>query len=70
MIEGYIAAWVIGEAARLQRRTPTREGFAPALTSMNDFDLGGYVVCFTPSLRSGSRFVDLSIMTSAGKVRQ
>jgi branched-chain amino acid transport system substrate-binding protein len=70
MIEGYIAARIIVEAVRLQGRTPTREGFAQALTSMNDFDLGGYVVGFTPSLRSGSRFVDLSIVTPAGKVRQ
>ncbi|WP_353094859.1 ABC transporter substrate-binding protein [Methylibium sp.] len=70
MMEGFIAAKVIMEAVRRQGARPTREGMAPALDSVDRLDLGGYVVGFKPGMRSGSRFVELSIITSAGKIRQ
>lgn len=70
MMEGYIAAKVIVEAVRRQGARPTREGMAPALDGMDSFNLGGYVVGFAPGKRSGSRFVELSIVTGAGKIRQ
>jgi len=37
---------------------------------MSHFDLGGYVISFKPGQHSGSSFVELSIVTSAGRVRQ
>ena len=70
MIEGYIAAKVIVEAVRRQGRSPTREGMATTLDGMSSFDLGGYAVSFSPQSRSGSRFVELSIISGAGKIRQ
>jgi ABC-type branched-subunit amino acid transport system substrate-binding protein len=70
MMEGYIAAKVIVEAVRRQGARPTREGMAPALDGMDNYNLGGYVVGFSPGKRSGSRFVELSIVTGAGKIRQ
>lgn len=70
MMEGYIAAKVIAEAVRRQGARPTREGMAGALDSMDSFDLGGYVVSFRPDMRSGSRYVELSIISGAGKIRQ
>jgi ABC-type branched-subunit amino acid transport system substrate-binding protein len=70
MIEGYIAAKVIIEAVRRQGAKPTREGMAAALDSMDDFNLGGYVVGFKPDMHSGSKFVELSIITNSGKIRQ
>jgi branched-chain amino acid transport system substrate-binding protein len=70
MMEGYIAGKVIVEAVRRQGARPTREGMVPALDSMNSFDLGGYVVSFKPGQRSGSRFVELSIISGTGKIRQ
>jgi branched-chain amino acid transport system substrate-binding protein len=70
MMEGYIAAKVIVEAARRQGARPTREGMAAALDSMDSFDLGGYAVGFRPNARSGSRFVELSIVSGSGKIRQ
>jgi len=70
MMEGYIAAKVIVEAVRRQGARPTREGTAAALDGMESFDLGGYAVGFRPNMRSGSRFVELSIISGAGKIRQ
>jgi branched-chain amino acid transport system substrate-binding protein len=70
MIEGYIAAKVIAEAARRQGAKPTREGMAPALDAIDNFDMGGYAVGYKPTQRNGSKFVELSIITGAGKIRQ
>jgi ABC-type branched-subunit amino acid transport system substrate-binding protein len=70
MMEGFIAAKVIVEGVRRQGARPTREGMAPALDAIASYDLGGYVVGFRPNMRSGSRFVELSIISGAGKIRQ
>ncbi len=70
MLEGYINARVIVEAARRQGARPTREGMAAALDRMDAFNLGGFVIGFRPGVRSGSRFVELSIISSTGKIRE
>ena len=70
MMEGYIAARVISEAIRRQGSRPSREGTVLALDGMSHFDLGGYVISFKPGQHSGSSFVELSIVTSAGRIRQ
>jgi branched-chain amino acid transport system substrate-binding protein len=70
MMEGFIAARVISEAVRRQGSRPSREGTVLALESMSSFDLGGHLISFKPGLRSGSNFVELSIVTSAGRIRQ
>ncbi len=71
MMEGFIAARVIVEAVRRQGSArPTREGMATALDGIDNFNVGGYVVTFKPGMRTGSKFVELSIVTGAGKIRQ
>ncbi len=70
MMEGFITAKVIVEATRRQGVKPTREGMLGALNSMDRHDLGGYSVGYKPGSRSGSRFVELSIISGAGKIRQ
>lgn len=70
MMEGFITAKVIVEATRRQGAKPTREGMLRALNSMDRYDLGGYVVGYKPNSRSGSRFVELSIISGTGKIRQ
>ncbi|MDB5915054.1 MAG: putative type branched chain amino acid transport system, periplasmic component [Ramlibacter sp.] len=69
MMEGYIAAKVIVEAVRRQGARPAREAFAPTLDAM-DYDLGGYLISFRPNQRHGSRFVELSIISGNGRIRQ
>lgn len=70
MMEGYIAGSVIVEAARRMGAKATREGFVTALDSIDNLDLGGYKVGFKPGVRSGSKFVELTIITAAGRIRQ
>lgn len=70
MMEGFITAKVIVEAVRRMGARPTREGVVAALDGMDNVDLGGYVVGFKPGMRSGSKFVELSIISGSGKIRQ
>jgi branched-chain amino acid transport system substrate-binding protein len=70
MMEGYITAKVIVEAVRRQGARPTREGMVAALDGITNYDLGGYVVSYKPGVRTGSKFVELSIISGAGKIRQ
>jgi ABC-type branched-subunit amino acid transport system substrate-binding protein len=69
MMEGFIAGKVIVEAARRMGAKSSREAFVAALDTL-ETDLGGYRLGFKPGMRSGSRFVELSIVTGAGKIRQ
>lgn len=70
MMEGFITAKVIVEAARRQGKTPTREGFVAALDALRACDIGDYVVGFRPDRHTGSNYVELSIMGRAGRLRQ
>jgi ABC-type branched-subunit amino acid transport system substrate-binding protein len=70
MMEGFITAKVLVEAVRRQGARPTREGIVATLDAMERLDLGGYQVGFRPGVRTGSRFVELSIITGSGKIRQ
>jgi len=70
MMEGFITAKVIVEAVRRQGARPTREGIVSALEGIDRLDLGGYLVGFRPGVRTGSRFVELSIIGASGKIRQ
>ena len=69
MMEGYIAGKTTVEAARRMGPKASREAFVAALDTV-ETDMGGYRVGFKPGMRSGSRFVELSIVTGAGKIRQ
>lgn len=70
MMEGYIAGAVIVEAVRRMGAKVSREGFVTALESIDNLDLGGYKVGFKPGVRSGSKFVELTIVTATGRIRQ
>jgi branched-chain amino acid transport system substrate-binding protein len=70
MMEGFIAAKVITEAVRRQNAKPTREGMLKTLESMDRYDLGGYVVGYKPDSHSGSKFIEMSIISGTGKIRQ
>lgn len=70
MMEGFITAKVIVEAVRRQNAKFTREAMPAVLDNINNYDAGGYVVAFRPDMHVGSRFVELSIINQAGKIRQ
>lgn len=70
MMEGYIAGSVIVEAARRMGPKVSREALTSALDGLDNFDLGGYKVGFRPGMRAGSKFVELTIITDTGRIRQ
>jgi branched-chain amino acid transport system substrate-binding protein len=66
-LESYIGAKVLAEAVRRAGANPTREGVMKALDSMQNFNVGGYVVDFSPTNHNGSKFVELTAIGKAGR---
>jgi branched-chain amino acid transport system substrate-binding protein len=66
-LEGYIAAKVMSEGLRRAGRKLDRETFVRAMESMGEYDAGGFKVSYGPNTRSGSNFVDLTIISKAQK---
>ena len=66
-LEGFLSAKVMVEGLKRAGRNPTREGLVEALEKMNDVDLGGFYVSYSPKNRAGSKFVDLTIISRDGK---
>jgi branched-chain amino acid transport system substrate-binding protein len=58
---------VLVEGLRRAGRNLTREGFVDAMEKMNDVDLGGFFVSYSPNSHTGSKFVDLTIIGREGK---
>ena len=69
-IEGYVAAKVMVEAMRRPGAAASAEGLITALESLREFNLGGFFVDFGPQKHTGSRFVDMTILTADGKLRR
>jgi len=61
-LESYIAAKVLVEGLRRAGPQPTREKLLAALDGVSNYDVGGYLVSFSPSNHNGSSFVSLSIL--------
>ena len=66
-MEGFLTAKVMVEGLRRAGRNLTREGLVDALERMNDVDVGGFYVSYSPKNHAGSRFVDLTIIGRDGK---
>jgi branched-chain amino acid transport system substrate-binding protein len=69
-MEGYVAARTLVEGLRRAGTAATPEGLITGLESMRDVNLGGFFVDFNPQKHTGSRFVDLTILSANGKVRR
>lgn len=66
-LESFIGAKVLVEAIRRAGANPTRENVMKTLDSMQNFNVGGYVVDFSPTNHNGSRFVELTAISKAGR---
>jgi ABC-type branched-subunit amino acid transport system substrate-binding protein len=66
-LEGFIAAKVMVEGLRRAGRKLDRDGFIRAMESIQDYDVGGFKVSYGPGQRSGSKFVDLTIISKDQK---
>ena len=66
--EEFVGAKVLVEALRRAGPNPTRAKVVKALESMNSFDTGGVVVNYSPGNRLGSRYVEVTVIGSTGKL--
>ncbi len=66
-IEGFLVAKVFVEGLRRTGRDLTREKFIDAVEKMQDVDIGGFFVGYSPTNHAGSKFVDLTIIARDGK---
>ena len=61
-LEGFIAAKVLVEGLRRTGPDLTRERFIAAMEQIRDFDVGGFIITFSPTDHSGSKFVELTVI--------
>jgi branched-chain amino acid transport system substrate-binding protein len=66
-LEGYIVGKVMVEGVKRAGRDLTREKLITALEGMNNVDIGDFIVGFSPTNHSGSKFVDLTMIGRGGK---
>lgn len=66
-IEGYISARLIVEAVR-RSKDASPEGVRRGLETMSKYDLGGYMVDFSPTKHWGSQFIELSLIGGSGRL--
>jgi ABC-type branched-subunit amino acid transport system substrate-binding protein len=66
-LEGFIAAKVMVEGLRRAGKKLDREGFVRAMDTLGNYDAGGFKVSYAPDNRSGSQFVDLTIISKDEK---
>lgn len=67
-MEGFIAAKVLVEAVKRARADPSRERVLQQLADMRDYDAGGFKVNFGGDNRVGSRFVEVTVIGSGGRL--
>ena len=67
-LEGLISAKVMVEALRRCGPPLGRGALVAALESMREVDVGGYVLRYGPGRRHGSRFVDITLIGSQGRI--
>jgi ABC-type branched-subunit amino acid transport system substrate-binding protein len=69
-MEGFVAAKVFAEAVKRAGRALTRDAFIAAIQGMQNVNLGGFPVDFSPSKHTGSKFVELTLLTEDGRIRR
>jgi branched-chain amino acid transport system substrate-binding protein len=62
-LEGFISAKVMVEGLKRAGRKLDRESFIHAMDSMSEYDAGGFKVGYSADNHSGSKFVDLTIIS-------
>ena len=67
-LEGYITARLMTEALKKAGKDVTREKLVSTLEGLQNFDLGGFKINYSPNSRQGSRYVELTVVGAGGKV--
>ncbi|WP_373974594.1 ABC transporter substrate-binding protein [Chitinibacter sp. SCUT-21] len=66
MLEGYIAARIVVEGLKRAGKAPSRAALYTALSTLGRYDLGGFVVDYNATKRSGSTFGELTMISPTG----
>ena len=66
--EEFVGAKVLVEGLRRAGPNPTRALVLKAMESINNFDTGGIRVSYSPTNRIGSRYVEVTVVGSTGKL--
>lgn len=66
--EQFLGAKVLVEALRRAGPRPDRAKVVKALEGLSAFDLGGITVSYSPANRVGSRYVEVTVIGSTGKL--
>jgi ABC-type branched-subunit amino acid transport system substrate-binding protein len=69
-IEGYVAARTFAEGLKRAGAGASTDALITGLESLRDLNLGGFFVDFSPTRHTGSKYVDLTILTADGHVRR
>jgi ABC-type branched-subunit amino acid transport system substrate-binding protein len=69
-MEGYVAARTLVEGLRHAGANPSQDSLITGLESLRDFNLGGFFVDFSAQKHTGSKYVDMTILTEDGRVRR
>ena len=69
-MEGFIAAKAFAEVLRGAGKGPSRDAFVSALQGLQNFNVGGMVLDYGPKKNTGSKFVEMTVLTEDGKVRR
>ncbi len=68
-LEGFLVAKIFVEGLRRTGKDLTREKFLAAMEAMENVDVGGFNVNYSPTTRAGSTYVDLTIIARDQKFR-
>lgn len=66
--EEFLGAKVLAEGLRRAGPAPTRSKLIKALETIDNYDLGGTRVSYSPTNRIGSRFVEVTVIGATGKL--
>jgi ABC-type branched-subunit amino acid transport system substrate-binding protein len=69
-MEGFLAARTFAEGLKRGGSGTTTDSLIAGLESLRDLNLGGFFVDFAPNKHTGSKYVDLTILTADGHVRR
>jgi branched-chain amino acid transport system substrate-binding protein len=67
-LAGYLEAKTAIEGIRVAGKSLNRESFVDALNSLERYDMDGYEVSYGKKSRAGSKFVEMVIIGSAGRL--
>jgi len=67
-MESFIAAKILVEAIRRSGTDPTRQKIISQLEKLNNYDVGGFRLTFSPESRTGSRFMEVTVIGREGRL--